>query len=369
MVSNPTSAGLCYDPKSGGGDGTWTIRASVKFFRDMVEGHDIDVLVGIITRSFANPAGGPEYCHLVALGPNGFVLCTCLRLLVEGLCCRHAFRAVVGMNFGFNSEGCMAPRWRDGEIPWTLAPLSAKRAVTSKTSAGLNVALPRARTDPGVFSHSKPTARASNWSSCLAFRKEVASLMTAIDSVAPCQRVLGNLLNRAKQLIGVEVASQHETSTGRISKESLPGLRPAPARRREMTPGPRRAAVASEEAAGEKRAGGDASWRDEFSKERGRGSGAPWWCRSGNAEHCLVRFCLPTGGWHRQWHRHWHRHYQWRRGRGRAGPSRFGGEHAKPWYGSFGRPGVRTGIAVGVDPTVTNGTPQMGGLGAPHFAP
>ncbi|CAB1104719.1 unnamed protein product [Ectocarpus sp. CCAP 1310/34] len=70
--------------------------------------------------------------------------------------------------------------------------------------------------DPGVFSHSKPTARASNWASCVAFGKELASLMTDVDAIAPCQRVLNNLTNYAKQLIEVEATSQHEATTNRI---------------------------------------------------------------------------------------------------------------------------------------------------------
>ncbi|CAB1110973.1 unnamed protein product [Ectocarpus sp. CCAP 1310/34] len=142
MVSEPASAGLCYYPTSGGGDGTWTTRTS---FSD----------------------GGPNCGHLVALGPDGFILCTRLRLLVDGPGCRHALRAMREMDFGFNG-GCIAPRWRDSTLPWMMAALAAKRAVPENTVAGVPGEMPPAPADPGVFSHSNPTARASNWASCVA---------------------------------------------------------------------------------------------------------------------------------------------------------------------------------------------------------
>ncbi|CAB1105884.1 unnamed protein product [Ectocarpus sp. CCAP 1310/34] len=212
MVSDPAIAGLSYDPTSGGGDGTWTTRTSVKFFAELLEDQVLDKLVRI-TRSFSD--GGPNYGHLVALGPDGFVLCTCLRLLVYGLGCRHGLRAVRDTDFGLNG-GCIASRWRDSTQPWTMEHLTAKRAAPANTAAGVPGDMPPAPMDPGVFSHSKPTARASNWASCVAFGKELASLMTDVDAIAPCQRVLNNLTNYAKQLIEVEARSQHEATTNRI---------------------------------------------------------------------------------------------------------------------------------------------------------
>ncbi|CAB1112552.1 unnamed protein product [Ectocarpus sp. CCAP 1310/34] len=212
MVSDPAIAGLSYDPTSGGGDGTWTTRTSVKFFAELLEDQVLDKLVRI-TRSFSD--GGPNYGHLVALGPDGFVLCTCLRLRVYGLGCRHGLRAVRDTDFGFNG-GCIASRWRDSTQPWTMEHLAAKRAAPANTAAGVPGGMPPAPVDPVFFSNSKPTARVSNWASCVAFGKELASLMTDVDAVAPCQRVLNNLTNYAKQLIEVEARSQHEATTNRI---------------------------------------------------------------------------------------------------------------------------------------------------------
>lgn len=211
LVADPARAGLLYDTTSGGADVTLATRTSVKFFADSLGGQAVDRLVRI-TNTFGAQT---EYCHLVALGPDGFFLCTCLRLLVHGLGCRHALRAMREADLGFNGA-CIAPRWRDRGMPWTMGPLAAKPAAVATT--GVPGALLPAPANLGVFSHSKSTVRANVWASCTAFAKELAPLTTGIDTIPGIQRVLENLKIHARQLIEVEVRAQHDASASRVFK-------------------------------------------------------------------------------------------------------------------------------------------------------
>ena len=110
-------------------DATMVTRTSIPHFVDLVIDQDIFELVRITPVLADN-----DYGHLVALGPDGFFLCTCLMLLVEGLPCRHGVRAVVGKDVGFNGA-CVAPRWRTSTTPWTVEALAAKPARLTSTSA------------------------------------------------------------------------------------------------------------------------------------------------------------------------------------------------------------------------------------------
>ena len=114
---------------------TW---AFVPHFVDLLRDQDIAELVQI-TPVFSARGNG----HLVALGLGGFFLCTSLKLLVDGLGCRHSIRAMMGRDVGFDGA-CLAPRWRKCETPWTMDALAAKLATLVSGSTGHSP--PRLRT-------------------------------------------------------------------------------------------------------------------------------------------------------------------------------------------------------------------------------
>ena len=123
-----------------------------------------------------------QYCHLVALGPDSFFLCTCLRILTDGLGCRHALRTMKDGDLGFTGAS-IDNRWRDSTEEWTMARLAAKPAVVATAGAGVPGELPAAPANSSVFIHSKATVRASGWTSCCAFGKELASITVGIDNI------------------------------------------------------------------------------------------------------------------------------------------------------------------------------------------
>lgn len=128
LVANPARAGLLYDTTSGVVDVTLTTRTSITFFAELLRDEVVDQLVRV-TNIYGSET---QHCHLVALGSDGFFLCTCLRLLVDGLGCRHALRAMKHADVGFTGA-CIAPRWRDGTMQWTMGRLAAKPAVLATT--------------------------------------------------------------------------------------------------------------------------------------------------------------------------------------------------------------------------------------------
>lgn len=214
LVANPAEAGLLYDTTFGEGDDvTLTTRTSIKFFAELLRGQVVDRLVRV-TNLYGSLT---QYCQLVALGPDGFFLCTCLRILTDGLGCRHALRAMLDADLGFTGA-CVAPRWRDGTMPWTMGPLAAKPAVVATRGTGVPGELPPPPADPSAFSHSKPTVRASGWASCCAFGKELATITAGIDNIPGISRCLENLKNQARQMVQVELRSQHDASTSQVFK-------------------------------------------------------------------------------------------------------------------------------------------------------
>ncbi|CAN0502612.1 unnamed protein product, partial [Ectocarpus sp. 12 AP-2014] len=223
FVANPPQAGLLYETDVG--DVTLATRTSIEFFAELLRDQVLDRLVRV-SRSFGDQT---KYCQLVALGPDGFFLCTCLRILVDGLGCRHALRAMRGTDLGFTGA-CIAPRWRDGIMPWTMGRLAAKPAVVATTDAGVPGEIPPPPADASAFSHfshSKSTVRASAWASCCAWGKELATITAPIDNVAGITRILDNLTIHARQLVDVELRSQHNASTTRVFKGVVTRSTPA----------------------------------------------------------------------------------------------------------------------------------------------
>ena len=134
-------------------DVTMPTRASVPHFVDFLRDQDVVELVRI-TPVFSAHGNG----HLVALGLGGFFFCTCLKLLVDGLGCRHGIRAMMGRGVGFDGA-CLAPRWRKSETPWTMETLAAKPATLVSGSTGHSVGQQATTTAPDVFTHSSANIR------------------------------------------------------------------------------------------------------------------------------------------------------------------------------------------------------------------
>eukprot|EP00904_Undaria_pinnatifida_P012885 jgi/Undpi1/8727/HiC_scaffold_25.g11191.m1 len=212
FMANPAGVGLLYGAGEGG-DVTLTTGTSITFFAELLREQVADRLVRV-TNMYGSQT---QYCHLVVLGPDGFFLCTCLRILTDGLGCRHALRAMKDGDVGFTGAS-IANRWRDSTEEWTMVRLAAKPAVVATAGAGVPGELPASPADPSVFAHSKATVRASGWASCCAFGKELASITAGIDNIPGISRVLENLKNHARLMVEVELRSQHDTSTTRVFK-------------------------------------------------------------------------------------------------------------------------------------------------------
>ena len=145
-------------------------RTSIPSFVDLVIDKDIFELVRITPVLADN-----GYGHLVALGPDGFFLCTCLMLLVEALPCRHGVRAMVGIDVGFNGA-CVAPRWRTSTTPWTMEALAVKPARLTSTIAASPPRQHLAGTVPCAFNSTKKKLKSAVYANCIAFGKEMAAL-------------------------------------------------------------------------------------------------------------------------------------------------------------------------------------------------
>eukprot|EP00904_Undaria_pinnatifida_P002644 jgi/Undpi1/12380/HiC_scaffold_5.g02052.m1 len=196
-----TRAGLLHGIGEGG-DVTLTTRTSITFFAELLREQVVDRLVRV-TNMYGSQT---QYCHLVVLGPDGFFLCTCLRILTDGLGCRHALRAMK------DGDGCftgasIANRWRGSTEEWTMARLAAKPAVVATAGAGVPGELPAAPADPSVFTHSKATL--------LRVREGGRKHHIRHRQHPGISHVLENLKNHARLMVEVELRSQHDTSTTR----------------------------------------------------------------------------------------------------------------------------------------------------------
>ncbi|CAM9288476.1 unnamed protein product, partial [Laminaria digitata] len=97
---------------------------SLGSFVDVVSNVNIDCVVHAVYKYADRPVG-----HIIVVGPDGFQLCTCLKLMRCGLHCCHTLAALVtrlGRAEEFLGES-IHPRWRTSVDPWSLhsAGLSA----------------------------------------------------------------------------------------------------------------------------------------------------------------------------------------------------------------------------------------------------
>ncbi|CAM9772406.1 unnamed protein product [Ectocarpus sp. 12 AP-2014] len=239
LVADPTKANLTYDtgsgesvdpsiPTSEAAGVSMVSRTSVPHFAELLRDQNIHTVVRITPMSTACECG-----HLVALGPDGFFLCTCLRQLVYGLLCPHAMKALWYQRASQFNGATISPRWRDSETPWTMAALAAKPANLSTGAAGLTGSagppgqMPPVDPNPIVSSRSGPNLSAYAYANGVALGKELGGMFKEVPSVASIQRLMESMKLYARQQIEVEKRSLRDESTSRVFTGTLP--RPTPA--------------------------------------------------------------------------------------------------------------------------------------------
>ncbi|CAN0220112.1 unnamed protein product, partial [Pylaiella littoralis] len=212
-----TNSGEFIDPSTAPAspaDITMATRTSVPHFAELLRDQNVTELVRITPFNAAT-----EYGHLVALGPDGFFLCTCLRLLIEGLCCRHGLKAMQNKDIGFHGA-CITPRWCDSGAAWTMAALAAKPARLTAAVAGgsLQLAPVDMHDDvPDVFSHPEPTVRSRVFANLCTLGKELATMaVDRITTVEGAQRIVEIIKKYAVQVMETEERSQNNASATRI---------------------------------------------------------------------------------------------------------------------------------------------------------
>lgn len=196
-------------------DAAMLAHTSIPHYVDLVIDQDIFELVRVKPARIEQGVAENDYGHLVALGPDGFFLCTCLMSLVEGLPCRHGIKAMIGKDVSFNGA-CVAPRWRTSATPWTMEAIAAKSAKLRSSSSGRSAGQHTAGTCLSVSARAKQNLRSAVYANCLAFGKELAALSWEISSLQGHTRMLDTLTDAAKALIKVELRSQTNTSSPRI---------------------------------------------------------------------------------------------------------------------------------------------------------
>lgn len=91
--------------------------ASLVSFCELLKKVHIDAVVKVSFEDRDRKVG-----HVVAVGPNGFQLCTCLQVLTCGMPCRHTLAALVGLDRLTDFTGASVhPRWRSAPVDeWSM---------------------------------------------------------------------------------------------------------------------------------------------------------------------------------------------------------------------------------------------------------
>ncbi|CAN0185572.1 unnamed protein product, partial [Hapterophycus canaliculatus] len=207
LADDPYKAKLLYDTSSGElmdpsrptttADGVSMVsRTSVPHFADILRDQRVDAVVRI---TMITPAS--EFDHLVALGPDGFFLCTCLRQLVHGLLCPNGIKALWHQEIDRFNGASIAPRWRESDTRWPMAALAAKPARLSAgaaESADLRVFVDP---NPIVSSSSGPNVRAYAYANGVALGKELGGMFKEITSMEGIHRTIETIKTFAQQQI------------------------------------------------------------------------------------------------------------------------------------------------------------------------
>eukprot|EP00903_Cladosiphon_okamuranus_P012779 g11944.t1 len=185
-------------------------RAPVSHFAGLLRGQAVHHLVRV------TPLHGEEFGHLVAIGPDGFSLCTCLRQLVYGLLCPHVLKAMFDSGHRTFNGASIAPRWRDSLTPWTLEGLAAKPAMLDLDAADCPVQLPPFNPNADDTSHSGTNVKAAAYANGVSFGKDMGVLLRQVTTLDGIDRVLESTKIFFKQQLEVEKRSQRLASTTQI---------------------------------------------------------------------------------------------------------------------------------------------------------
>lgn len=223
FVADPNKAKLMYDTSSGEfiDPSTTTpnasagvhmaTRTSVPHFADLLQGQNVHTLVRVTPFSAQSDFG-----HLVAIGPQGFHLCTCLRQLVYGLLCPHGLRALFDRRVECFNGADISPRWRESDTPWTMAALAAKPARLATAGADCSGELPPVDPNPTPASHPGPNLSAAAYANGIAVGKELGVMLKELPSLAAVQRVCETAKTFLRQQIDGEKRSHRNESTSRV---------------------------------------------------------------------------------------------------------------------------------------------------------
>ncbi|CAB1100683.1 unnamed protein product [Ectocarpus sp. CCAP 1310/34] len=205
LAANPAKAKLCYDTSSGElidpsqptteAPGVSTVsRTSVPHFADLLRDQNVNAVVRV--SMIAPPS---EFGHLVALGPDGFFLCTCLRQLVYGLLCPHGLKAL----------------WAEGVVSFKGATISPRWPAAS---AGLPAGVGQPpRADPNsTVSRTGPNVPSYAYTNGVALGKELGGMFKEINNLAGIHRAMETIKLFARAQVDLEKRSQDEHSTNRV---------------------------------------------------------------------------------------------------------------------------------------------------------
>ena len=198
-------------------DSTMPPRTCIAHFVDLVKDQSIHQLLRVTPKRGENKYGG----HLVALGPEGFFLCTCLELLIKGLPCRHSILALLDTQIAFNGA-CVAPRWRTNATDWTMESIASKPPRLAGTSAGSSAAQQQIALGSRVFTPSIENVRSANYANSCAFGKEVGALLNGITTIEGANRILSYC--KKALLDSIEVEEEAQRQVGRTTLFSVEKL-------------------------------------------------------------------------------------------------------------------------------------------------
>ncbi|CAB1100018.1 unnamed protein product [Ectocarpus sp. CCAP 1310/34] len=227
LAADPAKAKLWYDTSSGDpmdpsqptteAPGVSMVsRTSVPHVADLLRDQNVNAVVRV---SMITPLS--EYSHLVALGPDGFFLCTCLRQLVYGLLCPHGLEALWAEGVVSFNGAIISPRWRESETPWLMAELAAKPASLSAraaTSAGLPAGVGQPpRVDPNsTVSRSGPNVPSYTYANGVALGKKLGGMFKEINNLAGIHRAMETIKLFARGQVDLDKRSQEKHSTNRV---------------------------------------------------------------------------------------------------------------------------------------------------------
>ncbi|CAB1100565.1 unnamed protein product [Ectocarpus sp. CCAP 1310/34] len=179
-------------------------RAPVSHFAGLLRDQAVHHLIRV------TPLHGEESGHLVAIGPDGFSLCTCLRQLVYGLPCSHGLKSMFDTGHKTLNGASIAPRRRDSLTPWTLEGLAAKPAMLDLDAAHCPVQMPPFNLNADDTSHSSTNVKTAAYANGVSFGKDMVVLIRDVATLDGIDRVLESTKVFFKQQLEVEKITHHK---------------------------------------------------------------------------------------------------------------------------------------------------------------